>query len=116
RRLGELLAAKKLGRKSGEGFYVWRDGKAVKPAGAAAAAPPDLIDRLILILVNECAACLRERLVEDADLVDAAVVFGTGSAPCRGGPHRYPRSRGRAAVVARLQGLTPRCGERFQPA
>src|SRR5207237_8226325 len=42
RRLRELLAAKKLGRKSGEGFYVWRDGKAVKPAGAAAAAPPDL--------------------------------------------------------------------------
>ena len=115
RRLGELLAAKKLGRKSGEGFYVWRDGKAVKPAGAAAAAPPDLIDRLILILVNECAACLRERIVEDADLVDAAVVFGTGFAPFRGGPLRYARSRGVAAVVARLKDLTARYGERFQP-
>ena len=115
RRLGELLAAKKLGRKSGEGFYVWRDGKAVKPAGAAAAAPPDLIDRLILILVNECAACLRERIVEDADLVDAAVVFGTGFAPFRGGPLRYARSRGVAAVVARLKELTARYGERFQP-
>ena len=115
RRLGELFAAKKLGRKSGEGFYVWRDGKAVKPAGAAAAAPPDLIDRLILILVNECAACLRERIVEDADLVDAAVVFGTGFAPFRGGPLRYARSRGVAAVVARLKDLTARYGERFQP-
>ena len=115
RRLGELLAAKKLGRKSGEGFYVWRDGKAVKPAGAAAAAPPDLIDRLILILVNECAACLRERIVEDADLVDAAVVFGSGFAPFRGGPLRYARSRGVAAVVARLKDLTARYGERFQP-
>ena len=115
RRLRELLAAKKLGRKSGGGFYVWRDGKAVKPAGAAAAAPPDLIDRLILILVNECAACLRERIVEDADLVDAAVVFGTGFAPFRGGPLRYARSRGVAAVVARLKELTARYGERFQP-
>ena len=115
RRLRELLAAKQLGRKSGEGFYVWRDGKAVKPAGAAAAAPPDLIDRLILILVNECAACLRERIVEDADLVDAAVVFGTGFAPFRGGPLRYARSRGVAAVVARLKDLTARYGERFQP-
>ena len=115
RRLRELLAAKKLGRKSGEGFYVWRDGKAVKPAGAAAAAPPDLIDRLILILVNECAACLRERIVEDADLVDAAVVFGTGFAPFRGGPLRYARSRGVAAVVARLKELSARYGERFQP-
>src|SRR5258708_31453311 len=52
-RLSELLAAKKLGRKSGEGFYVWQDGKAVKPpAAAVAAAPPDLLDRLFLILVN----------------------------------------------------------------
>ena len=115
RRLRELLAAEKLGRKSGEGFYVWRDGKAVKPAGAAAVAPPDLIDRLILILVNECAACLRERIVEDADLVDAAVVFGAGFAPFRGGPLRYARSRGVAAVVARLKELTARYGERFQP-
>jgi 3-hydroxyacyl-CoA dehydrogenase / enoyl-CoA hydratase / 3-hydroxybutyryl-CoA epimerase len=115
RRLGELLAAKKLGRKSGEGFYVWRDGKAVKPAGGAAAAPPDLIDRLILILVNECAACLRERIVEDADLVDAAVTFGTGFAPFRGGPLRYARSRGVAAVVARLEELAGRYGERFEP-
>ena len=115
RRLGELLAAKKLGRKSGEGFYIWRDGKAVRPAGDAAAAPPDLIDRLILILVNECAACLRERIVEDADLVDAAVIFGTGFAPFRGGPLRYARARGVAAVVARLEELAARYGERFQP-
>ena len=114
-RLRELLAAKKLGRKSGAGFYVWRDGKAVKPAAPAAAAPPDLIDRLILILVNECVACLRERVVEDPDLVDAAVLFGTGFAPFRGGPLTYARARGVAAVVARLTELAARYGERFQP-
>jgi 3-hydroxyacyl-CoA dehydrogenase / enoyl-CoA hydratase / 3-hydroxybutyryl-CoA epimerase len=114
-RLSELLAAKKLGRKSGAGFYVWQDGKAVKPATPAAAAPPDLIDRLILILVNECVACLRERVVEDADLVDAAVLFGTGFAPFRGGPLTYARARGAAAVVARLTELAARYGERFQP-
>ena len=115
-RLSELLAAKKLGRKSGEGFYVWQDGKAVKPAAAAvAAAPPDLLDRLILILVNECVVCLRERVVEDADLVDAAVLFGTGFAPFRGGPLTYARRRGVAAVVARLTELAARYGERFQP-
>jgi 3-hydroxyacyl-CoA dehydrogenase/enoyl-CoA hydratase/3-hydroxybutyryl-CoA epimerase len=114
-RLSELLAAKKLGRKSGAGFYVWQDGKAVKPATPAAAAPPDLIDRLILILVNECVACLRERVVEDPDLVDAAVLFGTGFAPFRGGPLTYARARGVAAVVARLTELAARYGERFQP-
>ena len=114
-RLRELLAAKKLGRKSGAGFYVWQDGKAVKPAARAAAAPPDLIDRLILILVNECVACLRERVVEDPDLVDAAVLFGTGFAPFRGGPLTYARARGVPAVVARLSALAARYGERFQP-
>ena len=114
-RLSELLAAKKLGRKSGAGFYVWQDGKAVKPATPAAAAPPDLIDRLILILVNECVACLRERVVEDPDLVDAAVLFGTGFAPFRGGPLTYARARGVPAVVARLSELAARYGERFQP-
>jgi 3-hydroxyacyl-CoA dehydrogenase/enoyl-CoA hydratase/3-hydroxybutyryl-CoA epimerase len=114
-RLSELLAAKKLGRKSGAGFYVWRDGKAVKPKTSVAAAPPDLIDRLILILVNECVACLRERVVEDADLVDAAVLFGTGFAPFRGGPLTFARARGVAAVVARLTELAARYGERFQP-
>ena len=29
--LEQLIAAKKLGRKSGAGFYEWKDGKAVKP-------------------------------------------------------------------------------------
>jgi len=114
-RLNELLAANKLGRKSGEGFYVWREGKAVKPAVAGAATPADLIDRLILVLVNECVACLRERVVDTADLVDAAVVFGTGFAPFRGGPLTYARARGVPAIVSRLQELAARYGERFRP-
>ena len=114
-RLSELLAAKKLGRKSGAGFYAWRDGKAVKPEAAVPAAPADLIDRLILVLVNECVACLRERVVEDADLVDAAVIFGTGFAPFRGGPLTYARARGVPQVLARLQELAARYGARFTP-
>ena len=75
-RLDALIAAKKLGRKSGEGFYVWRDGKAVKSSGTPAEPPADLEDRLILALANECAAVLREKIVADADLVDAGVIFG----------------------------------------
>jgi 3-hydroxyacyl-CoA dehydrogenase / enoyl-CoA hydratase / 3-hydroxybutyryl-CoA epimerase len=115
RRLNELLAAKKLGRKSGEGFYRWADGKAVKaPAGAALPAA-DLTDRLVLVLVNECVACLRERVVADPDLVDAAVLFGAGFPPFRGGPLSYARARGVDAVVARLQELAARYGARFQP-
>jgi 3-hydroxyacyl-CoA dehydrogenase / enoyl-CoA hydratase / 3-hydroxybutyryl-CoA epimerase len=112
-RLRELVAAGKLGRKSGAGFYVWTDGKPVKPAADAATAPGDLIDRLILVLVNECVACLREKVVAESDLVDAAVIFGTGFAPFRGGPLWYARTRGINEVVARLGELAARHGARF---
>ncbi len=112
-RLKQLVAAKKLGRKSGEGFYRWQDGRAVKPP--AGPAPPDLSDRLILALVNESVACLREQVVPEADLLDAAVIFGTGFAPFRGGPIAYARARGIPAVVTRLRQLAERYGSRFIP-
>jgi 3-hydroxyacyl-CoA dehydrogenase/enoyl-CoA hydratase/3-hydroxybutyryl-CoA epimerase len=112
--LEPLVAARKLGRKSGEGFYVWRDGKAVKPA-APGAAPEDLADRLILAMLNESAACLRQGIVADEDLLDAGVIFGTGFAPFRGGPLHYARHRGIRNVVARLEVLAGRYGARFKP-
>jgi len=113
-RLKQKVAARQLGRKSGQGFYTWKDGKAVKPPSEATP-PPDLIDRLILVLVNECVACLREGVVADSDLVDAAVIFGTGFAPFRGGPLTYARARGLATVEARLRELATRYGSRFEP-
>jgi 3-hydroxyacyl-CoA dehydrogenase/enoyl-CoA hydratase/3-hydroxybutyryl-CoA epimerase len=66
-------------------------------------------------MVNECVACLREGIVEDADLIDAGVIFGTGFAPFRGGPLSYARTRGIDACVQRLQQLAQRHGARFQP-
>jgi 3-hydroxyacyl-CoA dehydrogenase / enoyl-CoA hydratase / 3-hydroxybutyryl-CoA epimerase len=114
-RLDALIAAKKLGRKSGEGFYKWVDGKAQKSAAAPAEPPADLQDRLILALANECAAVLREKIVADADLIDAGVIFGSGFAPFRGGPLAYARRRGIDDVVARLTELARAHGPRFTP-
>ncbi len=114
-RIDALIAAKKLGRKSGAGFYVWRDGKAVKAPGPHAEPPADLEDRLMLALANECAAVLREKIVADADLIDAGVIFGSGFAPFRGGPLTYARKRGVDAVVARLTELARAHGPRFTP-
>ena len=111
----QLVAQKKLGKKSGEGFYVWHDGKPVKPGADQAALPPDLQDRLILPILNESVAVLREHVVEDADLIDAGIIFGTGFAPFRGGPIQYARSRGVAQVVARLEELSHTYGAHLRP-
>jgi 3-hydroxyacyl-CoA dehydrogenase / enoyl-CoA hydratase / 3-hydroxybutyryl-CoA epimerase len=119
RRVPDILVKrveqKKLGRKSGEGFYVWRDGKPVKPESAQFAMPADLEDRLILPMLNEAVACLREGVIEDADLLDAGAIFATGFAPFRGGPLHYAAERGIASVTARLEELARRYGERFRP-
>jgi len=109
-----LVQSGKLGRKSGGGLYEWRDGKAVKPA-ATGSAPEELEDRLVLPMVNEAIAILREGVVADADLVDAGVIFGSGFAPFRGGPLQYAKSRGPALVLERLRELEARHGARFRP-
>jgi 3-hydroxyacyl-CoA dehydrogenase/enoyl-CoA hydratase/3-hydroxybutyryl-CoA epimerase len=114
-RIESRIAARKLGRKTGEGFYVWKDGKPQRASVDPAQAPANLQDRLILALVNECRACVREGIVADADLVDAGLVFGAGFAPFRGGPLAWAAQTGEAAVVAQLERLAAAEGPRFTP-
>jgi len=111
----KLVEQKKLGRKSGEGFYRWQDGKAQKMEAENFAMPADLEDRLILPLLNESVAVIREATVQDGDLLDAGAVFATGFAPFRGGPLHYAKQRGITAVINRLNELADRYGERFRP-
>jgi 3-hydroxyacyl-CoA dehydrogenase/enoyl-CoA hydratase/3-hydroxybutyryl-CoA epimerase len=113
--LKPMLDAKKLGRKTGEGFYRWVDGKPERAPADGRAAPDDLADRLILPMLNEAVAVLREGVVADEELLDAGAIFGTGFAPFRGGPLNYARRRGLDAVVARLRELEQRHGPRFRP-
>ncbi|HEX5048694.1 MAG TPA: 3-hydroxyacyl-CoA dehydrogenase NAD-binding domain-containing protein [Gammaproteobacteria bacterium] len=112
--LANKVAAGELGAKSGRGFYVYENDKPQKrrpyPRPDA-----DLADRLLLPLINEAVACLDAKIVDDADLLDAGVVFGTGFAPFTGGPINYARQRGFAAVHARLEQLAQRFGTRFTP-
>jgi 3-hydroxyacyl-CoA dehydrogenase/enoyl-CoA hydratase/3-hydroxybutyryl-CoA epimerase len=113
--LSDLVDKGRLGRKTGQGFYAWEDGKAVKKAPQPSSLPGNASDRLMLPMVNEAVACLSENVVEDADLLDAGVIFGTGFAPFRGGPLQYARERGKDQVVAALQELATEHGERFRP-
>jgi 3-hydroxyacyl-CoA dehydrogenase/enoyl-CoA hydratase/3-hydroxybutyryl-CoA epimerase len=113
--LATPYSQKKFGKKTGEGFYVWQNDKPVKPPATGQHAPDDLQDRLLLPLVNEAVAVLRQGIVEDADLIDAGVIFGAGFAPFRGGPLQYARTRGVDAIIARLQELQRVHGDRFAP-
>ena len=114
-RLKQMVDDGHLGRKSGRGFYAYKDGKPVRDKSAADGAPTDLADRLIMPLLNEAVACLHEGVVADADLVDAGVIFGTGFAPFTGGPIHYARARGKDDVLATMNRLAERHGERFRP-
>ncbi len=103
-----------LGRKSGKGLYDYDDkGKAQR--GEAPAPADDLADRLVLPMLNVCARLLREGVADDPDVIDAAMIFGTGFAPFRGGPMHYARERGIDDVTSRLQALAEQHGERFAP-
>lgn len=111
--LRRKVAAGALGRKSGEGFY--RYGHGGPHSSGHAQAPADTQDRLILRLLNEAVHCLRDRVVADADLLDAGLIYGTGFAPFRGGPMHYIRQTEPDALHRRLVTLAERYGERFQP-
>lgn len=114
--LRDLVAAGHLGKKSGQGFYHYKGDKIQNPAlkvSEPTAAAEDIQNRLILRLLNEAAACLREKVVENSNLLDAGIIFGTGFAPFRGGPLRYAESLGKSTLRERLSGLKDRFGDRF---
>jgi 3-hydroxyacyl-CoA dehydrogenase/enoyl-CoA hydratase/3-hydroxybutyryl-CoA epimerase len=115
--LRDKVTKGELGRKTGKGFYVWKDGKADKARTSSNPAEPDaeMIDRLILPMSNVCVACLREGIVDDPDMVDGAMIFGTGYAPFRGGPLNYARTRGAENVATTLRQLAAKFGGRFTP-
>lgn len=123
-----------LGQKSGRGFYAYagkkkrvnaealpvvREAQANRGSLLSSLPPPtqqrEATERMVLLMVNEAAAAVGEGLVAHPDLIDRAMVFGTGWAPHRGGPLRYADDRGPADVVRALNDLARRLGPRFAP-
>jgi 3-hydroxyacyl-CoA dehydrogenase/enoyl-CoA hydratase/3-hydroxybutyryl-CoA epimerase len=89
--LANKVALGHLGKKTGQGLYRYENGRAVK--GQPDAYDQKLVSALIEPYLDEAQTVLAEGIVEDADLVDAGLIFGTGFAPFRGGPLHYLSTR-----------------------
>lgn len=114
--LSKRVEQGQLGKKSGQGFYRYNNGKAIKKGiSDAYRLPEDILDRLVLSMLNAAVACLREQVVEDADALDAGMIFGAGFPPFRGGPMHYIAEQGESLLLQRLNLLSQRYGQRFLP-
>jgi 3-hydroxyacyl-CoA dehydrogenase / enoyl-CoA hydratase / 3-hydroxybutyryl-CoA epimerase len=117
-----------LGTKGGKGFFL-HDAKGAKTEAngelmsALRSRHPvtrvvdadEIRDRCLLIMVNEAARCLEEKIVDKAASLDLAMVMGTGFPPQRGGLLHYANQLGTRTVADRLNALSDRCGKRFVP-
>ena len=90
-----LVGEKKLGRKTGQGFYTWEKGKAVKGPVPEHADLAGLGRELVKPLVDATEIVVANKVVASADLADIGVILGTGFAPFLGGPMKARRD-GRA--------------------
>lgn len=105
-----------IGKKSGRGFYRYKNGKPIiESAERHFEATADITDRLIFAMLNEAVACLHEQVVDSADRIDAGLVFGAGFAPFRGGPLHYIQQQDPSSTLQRLEKLEHQYGARFHP-
>jgi 3-hydroxyacyl-CoA dehydrogenase/enoyl-CoA hydratase/3-hydroxybutyryl-CoA epimerase len=115
-----------LGRKNGKGFYLYRGKRRDKPdpfvyskVNHARQRGPgtaeETRERPVLLMIKEAALCLEENIIDRPELLDAALIFGIGFPPFRGGLLRYADTLGADSIVRKLGSYAQSYGERFAP-
>jgi len=113
--LNDRVTSGSLGIKSNRGFYEYHKGKIVRPKDNKPTTAKHIIqDRLILRLLNEAVACLRENVVESEEMLDAGIIFGTGFAPFTGGPLNYLHSLKLDSQEQQFKEFNEKYGGRFK--
>jgi 3-hydroxyacyl-CoA dehydrogenase/enoyl-CoA hydratase/3-hydroxybutyryl-CoA epimerase len=119
-----MLAAGLLGKKSGQGFYLHKKDHATpnpaakkyrEPGPTPKLARAALQRRMVLLMVNEAARCIEEKVVAEPADVDFGMIMGAGFAPFRGGPLRYADRQGLPTILRYLNEEVPRSGPHFAP-
>lgn len=124
--LDELVAAGRLGQKSGAGFYSYAKGSrgADDPAfttlldrcrrGKRDFTQEEITDRLFLPMLVEASMVLEEGIVREPADVDMGLILGVGFPPFHGGILRWADTQGLPKVLERLKKYE-KLGKRFQP-
>jgi 3-hydroxyacyl-CoA dehydrogenase/enoyl-CoA hydratase/3-hydroxybutyryl-CoA epimerase len=115
------------GKKNGKGFYLYMHGTRGGASPLVYARVPkqkdnagwlpeqEIVERAVFLMIKEAALCLEEKIIDRVDHLDAALIFGIGFPPFRGGLMRYAETLGAKYIVERLEFYTAKYGERFAP-
>jgi len=124
--LDELVAAGRLGQKSGAGFYSYAKGSKGSDDPAFAAllervrkgrrefSQEEITDRLFLPMLVEASRVLMESIVREPGDVDMGLLLGIGFPAFRGGILRWADTLGMKTVLEKLSRYEA-LGPRFQP-
>lgn len=115
--LQEKIAKGQLGKKTGKGFYRYKNGKMQRENNAAQSplSQQEILDRLLLLMLNESVACNAEKIAASSDDIDIGIILGMGFAPFLGGPMTYARHAGYEKLVEKLKHYEKTLGKRFKP-
>jgi 3-hydroxyacyl-CoA dehydrogenase len=127
-----MVEAGRRGQKGGGGFYDYDEKRNPRPSPAAAeiiakfrtangaktVEVPDaeIVERSVLLEVNEGAKVLEEGVAIRASDIDVALINGYGWPVDRGGPMYYADQLGLDKVVARLREFEAKYGPQYKPA